>query len=64
MSTFDLEQRDKALVQVAKKNQTLFDQQPVSLKDTSANELEDLSINLQEWRDIFEEDLVQIEFCQ
>lgn len=64
MSIFDLQQRDKALVQATDVSKVLFDKQPVSLKDTITEEVEAFSVDPQDWLEIFEEDQVQIEFCQ
>ena len=67
MSTFDLELRDKSFIQVAEANKAL--QKPaVSLKDDKIKELEDIEDDsnelLEDWLEIFADDLVKFDFCQ
>ena len=67
MSTFDLELRDKSFIQVAEANKAL--QKPaVSLKDDKIKEIEDIEDDsnefLEDWLEIFADDLVKFDFCQ
>ena len=67
MSTFDLELRDKSFIQVAEANKAL--QKPaVSLKDDKIKELEDIEDDsnelLEDWLEIFADDLIKFDFCQ
>jgi len=67
MSTFDLELRDKSFIQVAEANKAL--QKPaVSLKDDKIKEIEDIEDDsnelLEDWLEIFADDLIRFDFYQ
>ena len=57
MSTFDLNLRDKSLVQVTDANKALL-QDTVSLKEDRREEVEDLAAQREAWLEIFADDLV------